>query len=166
MMDIQEQISYLYRSGSSADDVECADTMEKLYAVYLAAEGVLPIDLVLISDANHMERLEQAVAAVEEQPLDEPDKLCPKCKSPLWPGQSWCGRCDVDEDQGKAMYIKVRKVKSAVLNEGDYFEAFPEGGEHEPVYGPSIDTLVQYWMDELGLAAEPRTVAPDEQEQP
>ncbi len=56
------------------------------------------------------------------------------------------------------MYIKVRKVKSAVLNEGDYFEAVPDGGDYEPVYGTSIDTLVTYWMNELGLDAEPRIV--------
>ena len=37
---VREQISYLYRSGSSAEDVECAATMERLLAVYEAAGDV------------------------------------------------------------------------------------------------------------------------------
>ncbi len=82
-MDIEEQIEQLMeaygdiRSSQKRgqwteidgrEDVllRAAITLEKLYAVYLAAEKVLPIDVILVSDANYMERLEQAVAAVKE----------------------------------------------------------------------------------------------------
>ena len=43
-----------------------ADRIEQLEGVVEAAKGVLPIDLFLEVDATHMERLEQAIAALEK----------------------------------------------------------------------------------------------------
>ncbi len=49
------------------------------------------------------------------------------------------------------MYIRMRRVTSKVLTQGPYFEAIPDSGDYEPVYGTSLDTLFNYWNDKLVL---------------
>ena len=80
MIDIQEQISYLYRSGSSVEDVECADTMEAMLEVVEATKVVIKCAFPTLDYKDDQEgvlalmELAGALAKLEEQNQGENDE--------------------------------------------------------------------------------------------